>query len=346
VNEIAVAGNPQQRGRAIGAATAVPIHEFLAEGVARLSWIGGAPVDRDLLQPAIKAHAEVVENTLPDIAAAVRGLAEGARIRLEDAWLLQLRRELQPIAAADCTTLAGPGWLSQTVDLAGNLSEHALVLRERSHAGEVVHLTFTGLLGYLGMNNRGLAVGINMVMSDGWCPGVPPYLIVRHLLGLRSVSECLSELPHIPRASSRCYTLVDSSEAVMVETTCDKLAILRGEHLVHTNHYLAPELAPLDRSHVLHRRESRRRRDRALAALALVPSTDFGDARQAKLGDLLELLCQHGEAGICFHGDGDPRRPSTVAAVALSPATGQILVRRGPPCLGATSNHDLEIFHA
>jgi isopenicillin-N N-acyltransferase-like protein len=350
--EIAAAGTPHERGRAIGRATAVAVHRFLGEGVARLAWIAGAPVDRARLEPAIDRHAEVVERHLPEIAATVHGFAEGAEIARVDAWLLQLRRELLPLAAADCTTIVGPprsgsasplaagGWIAQTVDLAGDLADHALVLRERGPGGEVVQLAFTGLLGYLGMNDRGLAVGINMVMSGDWRPGIPPYLVVRHLLGLGSVAECLDELPRLPRASSRCYALVDRREAAIVETTCERVAVLRGEPLVHTNHYLDPELAALDRSHVVHRRESRRRRERALAALgAATPIAAAGEP-------LFDLLSLHGDSAICFHGDGDPRRAATVAAAVLAPTAGRMFVRRGPPCRGKTTVHGMEVARA
>jgi hypothetical protein len=338
--EVVAAGTPYERGQALGRATAAAVHRFLGEGLARLEWIAGASIDRGRLAPAIGRHAEVVERHLPDVAAAVHGLAAGAQIAPADAWLLQLRRELLPIAAADCTTLVEPSWIAQTVDLAGDLAEHAIVIRERDPGGEVVQLAFTGLLGYLGMNDRGLAVGINMVMADGWRPGIPQYLVVRHLLALGSVAECLDELPRLPRASSRCYALADRREIAIAETTCERLAVLRGDRLVHTNHFLDPALAALDRSHIVHRRESRRRRDRALAALAAAPPIErAGEA-------LFELLALHGDAATCLHGDGDPRRAATVAAAVLAPASGRMFVRRGPPCRGKTSVHTLEVARA
>lgn len=342
VREVAAAGTPYERGCAIGAAIGDAVHRFLGEGVARLAWIAGRSIERGNLEEAIARHAEVVERHLPDVAAAVHGLAEGAHIAASDAWLLQLRRELLAVPAADCTTLAGFGWLAQTVDLAGDLADHALVLRERGRNGEAVQLSFTGLLGYLGLNDRGLAVGINMVLGGDWRPGIPPYLAIRHLLELGSVAECLEELPRLPRASSRCYVLVDRREAAVAETTCDRLAVLRGAPLVHTNHYLDPELAALDRSHIVHRRESRRRREAALAALTAEAAAGAPPAGEA----LFELLAVHGDTPTCIHGSGDPRRAATVAAAVLAPATGRMLVRRGPTCRGATTTHDLDAARA
>jgi hypothetical protein len=350
LRELTVSGTAHQRGRELGLAQGPELRAFLSEGLARLEWIAGRQLERGSLDAAIARHAEVIERHLPDVAASVHGLAEGADLPISSAWLLQLRRELlREVAAADCTTLAAGGerpWLAQTVDLPGDLAAHAIVVREHDGTHTALQLTFTGLLGYLGLNDRGLAVGINMVMSNDWKPGVPPYLLMRHLLGLGSVEECLDALAWVPRASSRCYTLIDRHQAVMVETTCERIAVLRQGPLVHTNHYLAGELATDERSHVMRRRESRQRHDRATAALAAATTGLATGGRPPTGEQLFDLLACHGQGGSCFHGDGDPRRFSTAAAVVLHPVEGRLAARRGPPCQSVTTHHTIEAAHA
>lgn len=348
MQEVTLTGHPRERGCQLGQALGGEIRALLADGVARLEPASGRPVDRAALAPLIQEHAALVKRSLPDIAAEVSGLAEGAGISQEDAWLLQLRRELlatleswhRPRAATDCSTAAlrsrsGDPVVAQTVDLPRALSGTPVLLRIQA-PGEpaVMMLTFPGLLGYLGVNSEGLAVGINMVLSDGWAPGVPPYLLVRRLLSLRGVDACLEELQRLPRASSRCFTLLDARRSVQVETTCRELRVLEGPALFHTNHYLHPDLQPGDRLHPLLRRSSRARLRRLEARSAPDALTLDGEA-------LLDVFADHSgdapEAALCLHGREDLRSYETAAAVAIFPRLGRMHVRPGPPCTASTS---------
>lgn len=331
-----VAGTAFERGRLFGAACGPQVRRLLQEGVARIEWIGGRPVDRAHLSQLVGDHAAIIERALPDIAEEVHGLAAGADIAVEDAYLLQCRREaIHSAFVGGCTTIASAGaspCIAQTIDLPGRFADLALVLRTRTEARTILQLTFAGLLGYVGINDRGLAVGLNMVIAGAWRPGVPPYLISRRLLELDSVEACIDELRRLPRASSRCYTLVDARRACQVEATADEVAVIDGAELLHTNHCLSGTMADL--GHVMQRRESRLRYDRARAEIALRP--DPGDAGDAQADRLFETLICHGEAPICIHGDGDPRRSETVAAVVLQTAPPRMLARRGNPCEAPT----------
>ena len=63
------------------------------------------------------------------------------------------------------------------------------------HGRRSLLLSFGGLLGYLGINSDGLAIGLNLVLGGDWGPGIPPYLAIRHLLdSAGSVAEALELL--------------------------------------------------------------------------------------------------------------------------------------------------------
>jgi hypothetical protein len=333
---VTVAGTAFERGRLFGAAVGPLIRRLLEEGVARIEWVGGRAVDRAQVSDVVQAHASVIERHLPDIAEEVHGLAAGAGITVEDAYLLQCRREAMHAAfAGGCTTIATAGahpCIAQTIDLPGRFADLAVVLTSRLEARTIVQLTFAGLLGYVGINDKGLAVGLNMVIAGTWRPGIPPYLITRRLLELGSVEECIAELRRLPRASSRCYTLVDAHRICQVEATPDDLAVIEGEELLHTNHCLSGGM--VDLGHVLQRRESRRRYERVCAEFAR--SRDPDDSGDAQAERLFGILTSHGEAPICIHGDGDPRRSETVAAVVLQTSQRRMLARRGNPCESPT----------
>lgn len=108
IQEITTTGSAYARGHQFGAATAEPIHHLLA----------GLDVDRS----PIAAYAKAIDQALPEIAEEIHGLAAGAAIAREDAYLLQMRRELAAAAASDCSTFALAGrrpFLAQTIDLPG-----------------------------------------------------------------------------------------------------------------------------------------------------------------------------------------------------------------------------------
>jgi len=120
------------------------------------------------------------------------------------------------------------------------------------------------------------------------------------------------------------------------------MAVIEGNSLIHTNHYLSTELAKYDRSHIIHRRNSRQRLTRVKTELESLTVAQRGLGRDIEPAGLFTLLTAHDAPPICIHGNGDPRRFETVAAVVISSKEGQMLARRGPPCQAATQIYQLE----
>src|SRR4051794_29357872 len=87
-------GEPFALGRRHGEARAASLHAFLDDSLARVNRILPEPVSMDGLRPLLRAHEREIVRTLPDLAAEIDGLAEGAGIEREQALLLQLRREI------------------------------------------------------------------------------------------------------------------------------------------------------------------------------------------------------------------------------------------------------------
>jgi hypothetical protein len=332
-----VDGEPFTRGYQHGAARAVALRAFLDDGLGRLNHVMDAPVSMDLLRPTLCAYRTAIADAVPTLADEIRGLAAGARIDPDEALLLQIRREVMGYRAVpargDCTTYARTGTgdpvLAQTVDLNGNLEDQLAILSV--HTGRsgrrALVLSFGGLLGYLGVNSAGLAVGLNLVLGGRWRPGVPPYLAIRHLLDTAgSVDEAVAVLRGLPLASSRSILLCDPGKAACVEVLGSDVRVVEAPEQVHTNHFLHPDFAPHDELNVFARNSSRRRLDAGAAALAALPS----DAGVAEHFALLSM------PPICVPDEGDIRRERTVAAVVLRPAHGELHVRPGDPSRSAT----------
>jgi hypothetical protein len=289
-------------------------------------------VSLDDVRPVIAAHDRAITTALPALAAELDGLAEGAGISREEAVLLQIRRELMGYRTlrptGDCTTYArsepsagGPAVLAQTVDLSGNLDDNIAVLDFSGvSGGRSLLLSFAGLLGYLGLNSAGLAVGLNLVLGGRWRPGVPPYLAIRHVLDLaNSVDEAIEVLATMSLASSRSFMLCDETKAAWVETLEDRQRVHVGPRLVHTNHYLHPDLTAHDRINPFARRSSLRR-------------LDAGERRLTMLSPSAEAADHFGALGaepIRVPDLGDIRRERTVATVVMFPGRRELHLKPG-----------------
>lgn len=326
---VRASGDPFHVGRQHGEARSEALRAFVDDGLCRLNRVLRPAVSMDALLPATRAHQAEIEAATPNLAEEIRGLAAGAGLTHEQALLLQLRREVMGYrrvrAGGDCTTYARLGAepvLAQTVDLNGDLDDQIAVLDiglDCSPRRSLV-LSFAGLLGYLGVNSDGLAVGINLVLGGRWRPGLPPYLAIRHLLDTAGdVAEAVEVLRGLPLASSRSVLLCDPDQAAYVEILDGERRVVRGAELVHTNHYLHPDLAPHDELNVFARTSSTRRLEACGARLAALPGG-------AGVADHFALLA---EPPIRVPNTGDSTVERTVATVVLLPARGELHLRPG-----------------
>ena len=334
---VCVSGDAFSCGRQHGAARAAELHAFLDDGLARLNRILARPVARDALRPTLDAYAAEITRAAPLLAEEVHGLAAGAGIDVELAWLLQVRREVMGYqripAMGDCTTYARAGnghpVLAQTIDLNGDLDDQICVL-EVSRTGSprrVLVISFGGLLGYLGVNSDGLAIGLNLVLGGDWRPGLPPYLAIRHLLDSAStVGEAVEVLRGLRIASSSSLMLCDSSRAAYVEILGDELRTVEVAEAVHTNHFLDPGFARHDQLNIFARNFSVLRMQACKTRMAGLSA----DA------DVEEHFAVLSAAPIRVEGDGDIRRERTVGAVVMLPGRPGLYVRPGDPAVSRT----------
>jgi isopenicillin-N N-acyltransferase-like protein len=333
-------GNPFEVGWQHGAARRDALRAFIDDDLCRISKLAPAPVTLAKLRPVLADYAAAIAAATPALSAEIAGLASGADIAPEEAVLLQARREIigyQKIPArGDCTTYAslsaGPSRspvLAQTVDLNGNLDDQIAVLDVRlsGSSREALVLSFGGLLGYLGINSDGLAIGLNLVLGGTWHPGLPPYLAIRHLLdNAASVAEALEILSGLPLASSRSLTLCDPSAVACVEILGDELRVIATEQSAHTNHYLHPDFVAADELNIFARNSSLLRLKACRTALEQANS---GAGVEEHFG----LLTQ---PTICVGDTGDIRRERTVAAVVMLPERGELHLRPGDPSRSRT----------
>lgn len=322
-------GTHRELGRQHGRAQRARIQAFLGDRLARINAVLPQPTSLAALAPSLRHWRAAIGDTAPQLLGEIDGLAEGADIARDEALLLQLRRELTGYrrieTAGDCSTLvhdsASGRLLAQNVDLNGAMAPELALLRIAHCGRRVLMLSFTGLLGYLGLNDRGLAVGLNLLLAGDWRPGVPGYLAIRHLLDeADDVDQALALLRRLPLASSRSFTLCDARRSVAVECLPGGVVheLPAGER-AHTNHFLLPSLAPQDQINPFARTSSLRRLEACRRWLS-------AHGPEAGAPELFALL---GEAPLFVPDSPDPRRECTVATVVMNPARVELQVRAG-----------------
>lgn len=340
---VEASGSAREIGRIHGRALAGPLRAFLDDGLARLNHVVPQPISVADLRRPVAVFSEVIAASVPDLAEEIAGLAEGAGISEDEAWLLQLRREIMGCrkvpSAGDCTTYAhirpgsGPV-LAQTVDQNTNVDTHLSVLRitRTGTPRRTLVASFAGLLGYLGMNSDGLAIGLNLVTDGDWRAGVTPYMAIRHLLDTTgSVGEALEVLAGLPLSSSRALTLCDRERVVCAEVFKGVLRVLEppSKESVHANHYLHEDFVPVDRQAAPERANSELRLKAAATALAALAPNAGAEEHFAVLS----------QPPVCIPDHGNLRVEKTVAAVVLEPATGRLHLRPGDPSRSTTRQY-------
>ena len=350
-------GSPFEVGYQHGAARGAELRAFLDDGLARIGRLAPEPVSVAALLPRLAEYSAAIAAATPRLSEEIDGLAQGAGISREEAVLLQVRREIigfqRVPAAGDCTTYAsltaGPAGgpvLAQTVDLNGNLDDQIAVLDVGLDGAQrrTLVLSFGGLLGYLGVNSDGLAIGLNLVLGGDWRPGLPPYLAIPHLLDQAgSVAQALAILPGLPLASSRSLTLCDAGSVACAEIVDNELRLVEpgGAIGVHPNHLLHPDLTPRDALNVFARNSSRLRLTAGQAALAEL--TELAVTGAGAGADVEEHFARLSRPPICVADTGDIRRERTVAAVVMLPDRGELHIRPGDPSRSATQSFRIDV---
>lgn len=347
--------DPFERGRqrgtqvADGLARSWPVYQSLFDVTARQS--GCDPVDVTAV-----AHAclDALSAWSPELERELEGVAAGAGVSLTTVMALNARTEILAKAggstATECSTLVqmsgagGSSVAAQTWDWHDELSDGWHLQTVRGDAWAFVGLTEFAMLAKIGVNSAGLGIAFNLLRHEGDVHGllpddasrahggVPVHLLARAVLGAAStVSEAIAMVRSAPVVASTVFTLVTSDEAMCVEMCPAGVGVVEPSDgwLVHTNHFLDPQLAGGEAvtqvaTTTFEREDLLRSRVKAVAWPL--------DAEH-----LVGLLCAHDEDGVqvCRHPDagvGLGYRTATLATVALDVERRQALVSAGGPC--------------
>lgn len=217
-----------------------------------------------------KGYIQSVKDQLPELFNEFQGIVDGAQVDFDKLFSYQSFDEFYSYLEAGnhfqtndghCTTTGVFGrenkanFLTHNNDLPSYHEGAVTVLKIRHPNSDLVILqqTFAGQIGQNGVNNYGVAVGINTIIDMPVSKkGIPVSFNVRKILESRNITESLEYLKKVDFGTSMNYLIADREAAIAVETWEDNIEVIdykKQQHIAHTNHTLqenAPVIYEID----------------------------------------------------------------------------------------------------
>jgi len=345
---LTLSGTPYDMGYAHGKHYHDEIHMFTEDRI-KLSqsphWTGKSLSREaiiDLAEQCVTKHIEYA----PDLMEELKGMADATNLSLAELIIMNGftdfidvvyhvgEGELQPVNNHEdnCTaflvppsrTQANQGMFGQTWDMHETATPYVMLLDGKpDNALDFLSFTITGCVGMIGMNEAGIAVGINNLMASDGQIGVTWNFVIRKILQQDNIEDALKCITDADLAGAHNYMLMDKNgngynvEAMSTHTHVEKLT---DSPIVHTNHCIIDANQRVERERTPASRASTLKRyDKATTALS--DGTVTPD-------DLMELT--RDESSICMRPVA-PMHVESCGAAIMSPATGDFWAVWGLP---------------
>lgn len=186
----------------------------------------------------------------------MRGIADGAKLTIEDIIALNVRTEIafglfkDGKDADGCTSLAyvppsgGSTLLGQTWDWLKPQRQNLVLLRISPNNGKprMHFITEGGIVGKIGFNEYGVGVCLNAIRARGLSANkFPIHLALRTALESGTLEEAVSTLSKVGSASAAHILVAGPHSAVSLEFSSQEVQKLEPNIqgiIGHTNHYL------------------------------------------------------------------------------------------------------------
>jgi isopenicillin-N N-acyltransferase-like protein len=360
-----VSGSPGERGYTQGKAFAREIGELTEERL-RLScdplWTGGLGATLDevlsLGRACLPYHQEFDGGLMEEM----QGMAEATGLGVNELVIMngftdfvdivanprvRLDPHAAPLASGEdfddggCTafvvapaaTADGRGYLGQTWDMHASATPYVLLLDVRPHDGPaLLTFTITGCVGMIGMNEHGVAVGINNLLGADGRPGVHWVYVVRKMLAQPTVDRALAVLSGAHLSGAHNYLLMGPDgrgglAGYNVEQMASRAHVTPVTTVyAHANHCLIADMLHVERPRKgVSQASTQARYAQATAHL-------HEQSPRINLSDLMALTRLHeGPLSICAHTHEGYDVESSGACI-MSPQTGQMWALWGNPC--------------
>ncbi len=266
---------------------------------------------------------------------ALRGT--NGNLGFSSAWLNSSERVVPASPGADdCTafiispnaTAEGQGFLGQTWDMHETATPYLILLRGKPDQGlRFLAFTIIGCVGMIGMNEAGIAIGINNLVAGDGRVGVTWPFVVRQVLAQDNLDDALACITGAQLAGGHNYLLADATgRGYNVEAMASRYHVqeVQTGALVHTNHCLIAQNIDVERA--------RLPKSRASSETRLSRGEELLNRTGMTLADLMTLTRDHSAVnGICVHPE-EPFYIESCGAAIMRPATREFWAVWGRPC--------------
>jgi isopenicillin-N N-acyltransferase-like protein len=324
-----------------GRALAEKIHEFceirieLCESEIAEA---GLAITRDEILARAGDYVRLQEKLLPRSHEEFTGISDGAGIAVEKLLVGSGYTDFHDylgtihVSVHGCTSFlvkpaaskAGCTFVGQSWDMHASAEPYAVVLRRNPESGpKSLVFSTAGCLGLIGLNEHGIAIGINNLASTDSLPGLTFPLLVNEALGKETLEEARDVFTAAKRSAGRNFFMGDAQGKVLdIEATAGRYQIIYPEEntFAHANHFISDEMKPFEANP---RIQSSLHRHKRMTAL-------LHEAEGAIDLDVLHRFLSDREGGeelaICRHGE-----VRSCGAVIMCPEKGAFFAMKGPP---------------
>ena len=254
--EITVSGTPYERGLTYGqlcreeVGVSIKVYQMLFDGLKNLAWEDARRISEKYLN--------LTRDFEPDYAEEMRGIADGAGVDILDIAALNARTEVMfsqvsKDEVSECTTisLVPPATKDEHVIAAQNWDFHAylrdcivIVHVKQEDKPDFVMVAEAGMIGGIGMNDRGIAVMLNALRAEVACEGIPLRARMRAMLDAEILSDAYVRGSHAPVSVANLIATHKDGVAIAFEMDSRTVEPMIPEDgvLLHTNHYIGPKM--------------------------------------------------------------------------------------------------------
>lgn len=256
---VEVSGGAFERGRLHGELARERVERSVANYAHLFAYCG---ISWEEAQHRAGRYRDAIAGVDAGLLEEIEGIAAGAGRTPGEILALNARTELLPpnylskagAPSGECTAIAvraaasatGTTLLAQNWDWLGGQREALILLRmpENDRPGFLT-LTEAGMLAKIGMNTLGFGVCLNILRSvrDGTRTGVPVHVLLRALLGCKTVADAIAFAGKLSFGASSNVLCADvTGEAASLEISPLGVRVLPAADgtLCHTNHFIAP----------------------------------------------------------------------------------------------------------
>jgi isopenicillin-N N-acyltransferase-like protein len=267
IRTLTVAGDPYRMGYTHGRAYAKAIGELTEERL-RLC------ASKDWARAGIQQHViiELAERCMPchrrfdeHLCAELEGIADGAGVPIVELLIMNGFTDFVDVLhqhivddPGGCTAVMtspgesteGRGYLAQTWDMHTSATPYVMMLDIRPDTGPAATtFTLNGCVGMIGINEAGIAVGINNLYTLEGKEGVTWPFVVRKMLAQTDLDAAMAVLESADLAGAHNYLVMGpDGKGYNVEALPNQRSVMPLETTIaHSNHCVDSALVSLER---------------------------------------------------------------------------------------------------